>query len=226
MAKKQRHNMNGLGGWMIVSSVALLLGAAGCESAPATPTTAPDASTAAAAAETQDTQAAKVALEKDLTDLATLAGQLLDGDECHAVLSDRTWKLLFRPDPRDQWAAGDNFEYNIPVAIRVKKMLIRLALTRGYKCDCNLWLNCPEKPHTVLCAIKQVNNCCPYTPWGTLTQDTPDPIAAALQGKIAVGTPNADAVSVFAPIRDSLGDIVGAVECSSRLSFFTAAHKK
>lgn len=160
------------------------------------------------------------ALATDLKQLAAIAGPILDGDECRAVLTERAYKTMWAIDPRDEWAAMDNFDYDEAVAIRVKKLLIRLARTRGYKADCNLWLNCPEKPNTVMCVIKNVNNCCPYAPWGVLYQPTPEPMQAALQGEISVGRPNDNATSVFAPIKNSMGDIVGVVECSSRVEFW------
>ncbi|HTL51426.1 MAG TPA: hypothetical protein VL860_02500 [Planctomycetota bacterium] len=164
----------------------------------------------------------KTALENDLKSLAVLAGPLMDGDECHAVLTKRSYETMWAIDPRDQWAAMDNYDYDEDIAIRVKKQLIRLARTRGYKADCNLWLDCPEKKNTVQCVIKNVNNCCPYAPWGALYQDTPAVIQQALKGEVSCGSTDGNWVSAFAPIKNSMGDIVGVVECSSRVEYYKA----
>ena len=66
--------------------------------------------------------------------------------------------------------------------------------------------------------IRNKNEMSQFWPWGKLLQTTPAPMRTVLEsGTRITVTEKAGYVSVLAPVRNSLGEIVGLVEVVSRL---------
>jgi hypothetical protein len=150
---------------------------------------------------------------RDLNEVARVASVMVDGDVCRRIMTERAIGYLSRIDPRDRWAASDNFDVHHEAYIETKKTLIRLSRLVPYACDVNLWMPLPGEPGKIQVLIRNVNEWSQFWTWGMLTQETPAVMRQVLQtgrGETVMQKPGM--VSVLAPVFDSLGDTVGLVE--------------
>ncbi len=158
-------------------------------------------------------------LAKDLDDVARVATVMVDGDACRRIQTPRSAQLLLKEDPRDRWAASDNYDVDHEAFIRTKKTLMRLSRLTRYPCDVNLWMPIAGNPARVQIMIRQVNEMSQFWTWGVLHQETPAEMKQVLDtGRRVVVNKRPGMVSVLAPVYDSLGDIVGLVEVVGRLA--------
>ncbi|RPI23789.1 MAG: hypothetical protein EHM61_18850 [Acidobacteria bacterium] len=150
---------------------------------------------------------------RELDEMARIASVMVDGDLCERIMTARALDFLFRVDPRDPWAASDNFDVNHEPYIRTKKTLIRLSRLVPYPCDVNLWMPVKGKPGKIQVLIRNVNEWSQFWTWGMLTQDTPAEMDRVLKtGKRETVRVKPGMISVLAPVTNSLGDTVGLVE--------------
>ena len=150
-------------------------------------------------------------LEPTLLDVARVAAVMVDGEECKRIVKKQAVHEMFHPNPRDKWSASDNYTVHHEPYIRVKKTLLRLSKLADFPCDVNLWMPLPQgKVHIV---IRNTNEMSQFWPWGVLFQDTPEPMKKVFAtGEHVVVKQRPGMISVLAPVRDSLGDIVALVE--------------
>ena len=159
---------------------------------------------------------------RELNEVARVASVMLDGDVCRRIMTERAIGSMFKIDPRDPWAASDNFDVHHEAYIATKKALIRLSRLVPYACDVNLWMPLPGKPvpgavpgepGKIQILIRNVNEWSQFWTWGVLTQETPAVMGQVLEtGRRETVRQKPGMVSVLAPVFDSLGDIVGLVE--------------
>ncbi len=62
---------------------------------------------------------------RSLHEVARAVTCMLDGEVVKTVLTDRAMEKAFVADPRDTWAAGDNWDYNHLPFIKTKQTLER-----------------------------------------------------------------------------------------------------
>ncbi len=99
--------------------------------------------------------------------------------------------------------------------IQTKKTLIRLAMLAPYPVNVNLWMPVPTT-HDIQLVIENKYNLGQYWTLGDLRQAMPPEMQEVLKtGKQAVYQETPGMVSVLAPVRNSLGEIVGLVEVVS-----------
>jgi len=155
---------------------------------------------------------------RDLNEIARVASVMLDGEVCRRIMTERAIGYLSKIDPRDPWAASDNFDVHHEAYIETKKTLIRLSRLVPYACDVNLWMPLPGEPVSsdpgkIQILIRNVNEWSQFWTWGALTQETPEVMRQVLQtGRRETVRQKPGMVSVLAPVFDSLGDTVGLVE--------------
>ncbi len=150
---------------------------------------------------------------RDLNEVARVASVMLDGDVCRRIMTERAIGYLSKIDPRDPWAASDNFDVHHEAYIETKKTLIRLSKLVPYACDVNLWMTVPGEPGKIQVLIRNVNEWSQFWTWGALTQETPAVMRQVLEtGRRETVKQKPGMVSVLAPVLDSLGDTVGLVE--------------
>ncbi|MFB3920497.1 MAG: hypothetical protein ACE145_02175 [Terriglobia bacterium] len=156
-------------------------------------------------------------LIRDLDEVARVASVMLDGDVCERIMTPRAAARLTVVDPKNRWAASDDFDVNQENYIYIKKLLIRLSRLVPYPCDVNLWMPVKDSPGKVQILIRNVNELSQFWTWGALLQDAPPHMRQVLEsGKRVCVTEKSEMVSVLAPVSNSLGDIVGLVEVVSR----------
>jgi hypothetical protein len=153
---------------------------------------------------------------RDLDEIARAASVMVDGDICLRIMTSRALESMFVVDPRDAWAASDNFDVNEEPYIRTKKTLIRLSRLVSYPCDVNLWMPFREKPDKIQILIRNVNEWSQFWTWGVLVQDMVPEMKRVLDtGERVTATQRPGMIAVLAPVYDSLGDRVAVVEVVS-----------
>ncbi len=153
---------------------------------------------------------------RDLGEIARTASVMVDGDVCLGIMTRRAIELMFVVDPRDPWAASDNFDVNEEPYIQTKKTLIRLSRLVSYPCDVNLWMPFQEQPDKIQILIRNANEWSQFWTWGVLVQDMVPEMKRVLDtGERISVMQRPGMISVLAPVYDSLGDRVAVVEVVS-----------
>jgi len=165
-----------------------------------------------AVAQTSVSSAANTAAQQqDLQEIARVATAMIDGDVCQHIVTQRALEHMLHPNPRDEWQAGDNYDVHDAPFIETKKNLIRLATLAPYPVDVNLWMPVPTT-QDIQVVIRNKYNLSQF--WhGGLEQAMPPEMQEVLQsGKTLTLQKTPGMISVLAPVRNSLNEIVGLVE--------------
>ena len=158
-------------------------------------------------------------LTAQLNQIARVASVMVDGDVCRRIQTPRSAEFMLKEDPRDRFLASDNYDVDHEAFIAIKKTLIRLSKLTDFPCDVNLWMPVRTDPPRVQIVIRNVHEMSQFWEWGALHQAMfPEMQQVLDSGVPLVVTRRTGMVSVLAPVRDSLGDIVGLVEVVGRLS--------
>lgn len=154
---------------------------------------------------------------RELDSAARVASIMVDGDVCQRIVTPRALKSILDNNPRDKWLAADNYDVRHEPFIQTKKTLARLAQLVPFPADFNLWIPVPGKPDRIHVVIRGVNEASQFWPWGALHQELPPAMKKVLEtGQRVTAREKPGIVSVLAPVRNSLGDIVGLVEAAAR----------
>ena len=170
---------------------------------------------AAAVAQTVSSSSANAAAQQqDLQEIARVATVMVDGDVCQHIVTQRALQHMLHSDPRDNWQAGDNYDVHAAPFIQTKKTLIRLSMLAPYPVDVNLWMPVPTT-QDIQVVIRNKYNLSQF--WhGELEQPMPPEIREVLQsGKTLTVQKSPEMISVLAPVRNSLNEVVGLVEVVS-----------
>jgi hypothetical protein len=161
--------------------------------------------------------AAERDMARELDEVARAATVMVDGDACQRIVTPRALEYMFKVDPHDPWAAGDNYEVNDEAFNAVKKTLIRLSRLATFPCDVNLWMPIAGHPDKVHVVIRNANELSQFWPWAALYQDMIPQMKPVLDmGRRVTVTEKPGWISVLAPVYNSLGDIVAMVEAVSQ----------
>jgi hypothetical protein len=157
------------------------------------------------------------AMVRDLDHVARVASVMLDGDTCLRIQTARSAHYITVKDPRDPWRAGDNYDVHAQPFIETKKALIRLAHLCGTPCDVNLWMPEPGNAARMQIVIRNVHELSQFWNWGDLGQAMPAEMRRVIDsGERVSVSRKPGVVSVLAPVRNSLGDVVAIAEVVSQ----------
>ncbi len=152
-------------------------------------------------------------LPAQLDQVARIASVMVDGDLALRIQTPRSIASMLETNPRDQWAAADNYDVDHQSFTASKKTLIRLSRLCATACDVNLWMPIKAKPGRIQVVIRNVHEMSQFWPWGALHQEMPAEMKRVLEtGERLTVKRQPGILSVLAPVRDSLGDIVALVE--------------
>jgi hypothetical protein len=164
-------------------------------------------------------QASPASPPGDLDEVARVASVMVDGDVCRRIQTPRSLEYLLKQDKRDRWLGSDNFDVHHEAFIQTKKTLMRLARLCRQPCDVNLWMPLPTSPPRIQILIRNVRELSQFWTWGVMHQEMPLEMQRVLDtGERATVRKRPGMVSVLAPVRDSLGDIVALVEVVAQAS--------
>jgi hypothetical protein len=148
--------------------------------------------------------------------VAAAASAMLDGDVCERIQTPRSLEYQNTNDPRDPWRASDNYDVDDQAFNQTKKQLIRLSRLCASACDVNLWMPVARHPGRIAIVIRNVHEMSQFWHWGDLDQPTPPAMQRALStAQIVTVRQKPGMLSVLAPVRNSLGDIVAIAEVAT-----------
>lgn len=164
---------------------------------------------------------------RDLHEIARTITCMVDGEVVKAVPTSRATEKAFAVDPRDPWAAADNWDYNHQPFRQVKQALQRAVCLAPGQVSCTLFMPSPVKPdhwHNLLGTAVS----------GKQMMTQGDPIAAKPDPEllqvfntgsrvVVAKTPNE--ASVLTPIYDSLGQIVAVAEVFATQANYSEVRK-
>jgi len=150
-------------------------------------------------------------LEHQLDEVARVASVMVDGDAASRIVTRRAIESILKPNPKDRFAASDNYDVEHSAFLQTKKTLLRLARLVPFPCDVNLWMPLPNgRVHIV---IRNPNEMSQFWTWGALHQELFPPMKQVLEtGQRTTVKQKPGYISVLAPVHDSLGNVVGLVE--------------
>jgi hypothetical protein len=150
---------------------------------------------------------------RHLDEIGRIATGMVDGDVCQRIVHKASLAEMFSDNPRDKFAAPDNYNVDQVSFVLIKKTLLRLARLAPLTCDVNLWMPLPQQPGKIHIVIRNQNELSQFWPWGTLFQDATPAMKTVLEtGKRVTVRDRPGWVSVLAPVYNSLGEIAGLVE--------------
>jgi len=157
-------------------------------------------------------------IEAKLSELAHIASVVVDGEVCKNLVTDRAERLMFKVDPEDPYAGSDNYDVHLEPFQMTKKLLARVALLSDFPVDCNLIVRSRTNPQVVQTVIRQYYGWSQCYQWAAMTYDPTPEMKRVLDAgdQVVLRSKTQDYVSAMAPVRDSLGQIIGFVEVCTR----------
>jgi hypothetical protein len=150
-------------------------------------------------------------VERQLDEVARVATVMVDGDVCRRIVTPRALASIAKVDPRDPFAASDNYDVDPAAFLQTKKTLMRLGRLAPFPCDVNLWM--PLAAGRIHIVIRNPNEMSQFWTWGALHQEMFPPMKQVLEtGRRITVKQKPGYISVLAPVYDSLGDVAGLVE--------------
>ncbi len=154
----------------------------------------------------------------ELTRLAEIAAGMLDGEEVKAIITEKAMNYIANPDPKHRYLSGDYYDVDHDAFLRTKKFLTRLERLGSVRLNGSVWVPVPGREEVTVAVQNGAHHY--YYQFGQERLATPPEMKEVFQaGKITsapVG-PDDKFVAVLAPVRDSLGDVVGVVELTAPL---------
>ncbi|NKB70307.1 MAG: hypothetical protein GKR89_24820 [Candidatus Latescibacteria bacterium] len=157
----------------------------------------------------------------ELARLAEIAAGILDGEEIKQVITAEAMHYIANPDPRYRFLAGDYYDVDSELFLRTKKLLLRIERLGHVPVDSSVWVPVPGRDAITLAVQNGVNH--RYYTFGQEQLATPPAIQRVFDSSAieSVG-PNGDAppqlATALAPVKDSLGDVVGVAEFTALLT--------
>jgi hypothetical protein len=151
-----------------------------------------------------------------LKELARVASVMVDGEDAEHVVTDRAMHYIANPDPKHRFLAGDYFDVDFDGFLRAKKTLLRLSRLVDFRCDTVLWMKVKGRDELVTPLLHN-GTLSQWYRFGASSAEAAGPMAECLRsGEVTpVEDGASDMLTVLAPVRDSLGDVVGLVELSA-----------
>lgn len=155
----------------------------------------------------------------DMRRLARIAEILVDGEQAGRIITPMASHYIANPHPKHPHMSGDYYDVDHAAFLTMKKTLLRLERLIGFPCNTALWMRVAGAPEWITTVV-QNGRLHRYYRFGEGRRKPEGELAQCLNSGRVVEVPLADSdkyLTVLAPVRDSLGDVVGCVE-------FTAAY--
>jgi len=151
----------------------------------------------------------------ELLEAARVAGVMVDGELAGKIISERAMRYIKYPNPRYRFMTGDYYDVDHDSFLLMKKTLLRLGRLVDFPCGTSLWLQVPGKKNEMTCVVQNFK-LHRYYRFGAGSQPAaPEMIKCLKTGEVVLAPAHKDLVTTLAPVRDSLGDVVGVVEFCS-----------
>jgi len=155
----------------------------------------------------------------DLKQVGRVAEVMIDGDLAGRIITDRAAHYIANPDPKHRFLAGDYYDVDHANFLLMKKTLLRLEKLASFPCNATLWVRVKGTDGLITAAVQngQLHR---YYRFGEGGRQAEGELAECLATGQVIAAPIQDSddyLTVLAPVRNSLGDVVGCLE-------LTAAH--
>jgi hypothetical protein len=154
----------------------------------------------------------------ELIRLAEIAAGLLDGDEIAHIIEPRAMHHIAHPDTKYRFLSADYYDVDHERFLRTKKLLLRIERLARVPVDGSIWVPVPDREAVTLAVQNGTHH--RYYEFGSAQMATPAEMREVFQtGRLvdAPSRPGDPLVTVLAPVRDSLGDVVAVVELTASL---------
>lgn len=166
---------------------------------------------------------------RSLHEIARTVTCMVDGELVKEVLTERAQEKVFQVDPKDKWAAGDNWDYNHEPFVRIKQALERAGYLAAGQVTCNLYMPAAANPkqwylvmNTVYGGKQMMNS---VSPDGISGAPDPELVQVFMTGARLEVSKDKGQYSVLTPVYDSLGQITAVVEVFTRDEGFGQVRK-
>jgi len=154
----------------------------------------------------------------ELRRVAEIAAGILDGDQVRRIVHEQAMHYIANPDPNFIYLSGDYFDVDQQLFLRTKKLLLRLERLGKVTMNAAVWVPVPGQDAVTLALHNGPYH--RYYTFGIERLATPPEMKEVLETGTIVSVPPSDdknLATVLAPVRDSLGDVVGVVELTAPL---------
>lgn len=160
-------------------------------------------------------------LVAELEHLARVAEAMVDGELAGRIVTERAAHYIAHPHPDHRHLSGDYYDVDHAAFLAMKKVLLRLERIVPFPCNATLWLRV-RGAEPFITPVIQNGRLHRYYRFGEERRQPDGELAECLETGAVVRAPedgSAEFLTVLAPVRDSLGAVVGCVE-------LTAAHPR
>jgi len=154
----------------------------------------------------------------ELSRLGEIAAALLDGEDVKRIITQEAMHHISRPDPEYRFLSADYYDVHHGPFLRVKKLLMRIERLSDLGVNGAIWGPVPETGKVTVALQNGPHH--RYYEFGAQSRDPAPEMRRVLDaGEVTAAPtgPNDTHVTVLAPIRDSLQDVVGVVELTAPL---------
>jgi len=152
-----------------------------------------------------------------LLELGRIGSALLDGDELGRIIADRSYYHIAHPTPGFRHMSGDYYDVDHVRFLHWKKMLMRLETLVDFPSNAAVWLRVKGLEDHLTVAVHN-GSIHRYYRFGEEKRPPEPEMQQVLDRGEAVCAPAdhpSGTVTVLAPIRNSLQDVVGVLELSA-----------
>ena len=150
-----------------------------------------------------------------LKETARVASVMVDGEVAGRIISDRAHHYIANPDPQFRYATGDYYDVDHASFLSMKKTLLRLERLADFPCNASLWVRVKGLADHVTVAV-QNGSLHRYWKWAEHKRELAGEMAECFaSGEVTPAPEDDDLVTVMAPVRDSLGEVVAVVELTA-----------
>lgn len=156
------------------------------------------------------------AITRSLRELGRVAEAMVDGELAVRIVSDRSAHYIAHPHPKYRFMTGDYYDVDHASFLLMKKTLLRLEKLAPVPCNSALWVRV-KGAKDVITPVVQNGRLHRYYSFGESGRKLEGDLARCMKsGQLFVApAAGSDYLTVLAPVRDSLGDVVGCVELTA-----------
>jgi hypothetical protein len=164
---------------------------------------------------------------RSLHEIARTITCMVDGEMVKEIITERAQEKAFLVDPKDQWAAGDNWDYNHEPFTKVKQTLERAGYLAAGQVGCTLYMPAMARPAKWFVVLNTVFSGKQFLqgPGDMSFDPEPELLQVFMTGQRLEASKRPGEYSVLTPVYDSLGQITAVVEVFTRDTGFKQVRK-
>lgn len=149
-----------------------------------------------------------------LLQVGRIASVMVDGDVSTRVITDRAMHYITRPDPKYRFLSADFYDVDHQNFLIIKKTLLRLQRLLPFYSSTSFWLRF-EKEEVIPVVLNNEMQRYYQFGWATPFPMNDEMKQCCFEDKVVQSPEHSDFITVLAPVKDSLQDVVGFVEITT-----------